>query len=70
MSLFSAELVKASVLLPHVLQKEESIEQPEFYYDEFGFRVDKEGTPVPSLPLPLCPVSSLSHASEYGRVIL
>lgn len=26
-----------------VFQKEESVEQPEFRYDEFGFRVDKEG---------------------------
>lgn len=30
-------------------QKEEAIEQPEFKYDEFGFRVDKEGkaSPIP-----------------------
>lgn len=41
--LFSARLVKMSVLFPRVLQKEESVEQPEFRYDEFGFRVDKEG---------------------------
>ncbi|XP_010341722.1 small G protein signaling modulator 3 isoform X4 [Saimiri boliviensis] len=29
-------------ILAKYLQKEESAEQPEFYYDEFGFRVDKE----------------------------
>lgn len=48
--LFSAKLVKVSVLLPHISQKEESIEQPEFHYDEFGFRVDKEGKASPILP--------------------
>lgn len=47
--LFSAKLVKVSVLLPHISQKEESIEQPEFHYDEFGFRVDKEGKASPIL---------------------
>lgn len=56
--LFSAKLVKVSVLLPHISQKEESIEQPEFHYDEFGFRVDKEGKASPH-PSPfhcvLCP---------------
>lgn len=47
--LCSAGVVKVSVLLPRVPQKEESIEQPEFHYDEFGFRVDKEGkaSPIP-----------------------
>ncbi|XP_039719327.1 small G protein signaling modulator 3 isoform X5 [Pteropus medius] len=29
-------------ILAKYTQKEESVEQPEFYYDEFGFRVDKE----------------------------
>lgn len=29
-------------ILAKYMQKEESVEQPEFYYDEFGFRVDKE----------------------------
>ncbi|XP_036924008.1 small G protein signaling modulator 3 isoform X1 [Sturnira hondurensis] len=29
-------------ILAKCMQKEESAEQPEFYYDEFGFRVDKE----------------------------
>lgn len=42
-------------LLPYVSQKEESIEQPEFRYDEFGFRIDKEGKTSPiSLPFSLC----------------
>lgn len=63
--LFSARLVQVFVLLPHVLQKEESVEQPEFRYDEFGFRVDKEGKailiPPPCIvscvqPLPCCQV--------------
>lgn len=54
--LFSDKLLKMSVFLPHISQKEESVEQPEFRYDEFGFRVDKEGKtgPVP----PTCIVSS------------
>lgn len=58
--LFSDKLLKMSVFLPHISQKEESVEQPEFRYDEFGFRVDKEGKtgPVP----PTCIVSSPSHA--------
>ncbi|KAH0616861.1 hypothetical protein JD844_028289 [Phrynosoma platyrhinos] len=30
-------------ILAKYTQKEESVEQPEFRYDEFGFRVDKEG---------------------------
>lgn len=68
--LFSARLVKMSVLFPRVLQKEESVEQPEFRYDEFGFRVDKEGKASLIPPLPLCPASSPSRAAEYGRVIL
>ncbi|XP_023113281.1 small G protein signaling modulator 3 isoform X3 [Leopardus geoffroyi] len=29
-------------ILAKSTQKEESVEQPEFFYDEFGFRVDKE----------------------------
>ncbi|XP_035875558.1 small G protein signaling modulator 3 isoform X4 [Phyllostomus discolor] len=33
------------ILAKHT-QKEESAEQPEFSYDEFGFRVDKEGAPL------------------------
>ncbi|XP_035156188.1 small G protein signaling modulator 3 isoform X3 [Callithrix jacchus] len=38
-------------ILAKYMQKEESAEQPEFYYDEFGFRVDKEegGEPGSSL---------------------
>ncbi|XP_014399327.1 PREDICTED: small G protein signaling modulator 3 isoform X1 [Myotis brandtii] len=35
------------ILAKHT-QKEESVEQPEFYYDEFGFRVDKEEGADPS----------------------
>nr|KAF6370502.1 small G protein signaling modulator 3 [Myotis myotis] len=35
------------ILAKH-MQKEESVEQPEFYYDEFGFRVDKEEGADPS----------------------
>lgn len=31
-------------ILAKYSQKEESSEQPEIYYDEFGFRVDKEGS--------------------------
>ncbi|XP_033721894.1 small G protein signaling modulator 3 isoform X8 [Tursiops truncatus] len=31
-------------ILAKYTQKEEAVEQPEFCYDEFGFRVDKEGT--------------------------
>lgn len=31
-------------------QKEEAIEKPEFHYDEFGFRVDKEGKARPIPP--------------------
>ncbi|XP_037600288.1 small G protein signaling modulator 3 isoform X2 [Cebus imitator] len=43
--------------LAKYMQKEESAEQPEFYYDEFGFRVDKEeggepgSSPLASSPL-------------------
>ncbi|KAF2980300.1 hypothetical protein EK904_008235 [Melospiza melodia maxima] len=37
-----------SVFLPHISQKEESVEQPEFRYDEFGFRVDKEDGAEPN----------------------
>lgn len=53
--LLSAELMEVSVVLPHVSQKEESIEQAEFHYDEFGFRVDKEGKtrPIPA-PSTVC----------------
>lgn len=56
-----------SVSLLHISQKEESFEQPEFRYDEFGFRVDKEGktSPVP----PTCIVSSPSHAFRCGRIL-
>lgn len=62
--LFSDKLLKIPVLLPHISQKEESIEQLEFRYDEFGFRVDKEGktSPIP----PICIVSSPSHGRECG----
>ncbi|XP_039719322.1 small G protein signaling modulator 3 isoform X1 [Pteropus medius] len=35
-------------ILAKYTQKEESVEQPEFYYDEFGFRVDKEDGADPS----------------------
>ncbi|XP_044635273.2 small G protein signaling modulator 3 isoform X2 [Equus asinus] len=35
-------------ILAKYTQKEESEEQPEFYYDEFGFRVDKEDGADPS----------------------
>ncbi|KAM7115884.1 small G protein signaling modulator 3 isoform 3-T4 [Molossus nigricans] len=35
-------------ILAKYTQKEESVEQPEFYYDEFGFRVDKEEGADPS----------------------
>ncbi|XP_066113401.1 small G protein signaling modulator 3 isoform X2 [Saccopteryx bilineata] len=35
-------------ILAKVTQKEESVEQPEFCYDEFGFRVDKEDGANPS----------------------
>ncbi|KAF5913882.1 small G protein signaling modulator 3 isoform X2 [Diceros bicornis minor] len=35
-------------ILAKYTQKEESVEQPEFSYDEFGFRVDKEGGADPS----------------------
>ncbi|XP_066214581.1 small G protein signaling modulator 3 isoform X2 [Saccopteryx leptura] len=35
-------------ILAKVTQKEESVEQPEFYYDEFGFQVDKEDGADPS----------------------
>uniref|UniRef100_A0A8C2MIP6 Small G protein signaling modulator 3 n=1 Tax=Cricetulus griseus TaxID=10029 RepID=A0A8C2MIP6_CRIGR len=31
-------------ILAKYTQKEESVDQPEFCYDEFGFRVDKEGS--------------------------
>ncbi|OXB54454.1 hypothetical protein ASZ78_013511, partial [Callipepla squamata] len=55
--LLSAGVVRMSLLLPYVPQKEESIEQPEFRYDEFGFRVDKEDGAEPNssklLGLPL-----------------
>lgn len=66
-SYFSDKLLKMSVFLPHISQKEESVEQPEFRYDEFGFRVDKEGKtgPVP----PTCIVSSPSHAFKCGRIL-
>lgn len=44
-------------ILAKYTQKEESIEQPEFRYDEFGFRVDKEDGAEPNssklLGLPL-----------------
>lgn len=65
MSLFSCStLVTVSVLLPHVPQKEESIEQPEFHYDEFGFRVDKEGkvSPIPNPSI----VSGSSPSRVHG----
>ncbi|XP_040842446.1 small G protein signaling modulator 3 isoform X4 [Ochotona curzoniae] len=40
-------------ILARCKQKEESAEQPEAYYDEFGFRVDKEEGAEPSCsPLP------------------
>ncbi|KAM7115885.1 small G protein signaling modulator 3 isoform 4-T5 [Molossus nigricans] len=39
-------------ILAKYTQKEESVEQPEFYYDEFGFRVDKEGADPSSGRLP------------------
>nr|KAF6453777.1 small G protein signaling modulator 3 [Molossus molossus] len=35
-------------ILAKYTQKEESVEQPEFYYDEFGFRVDREEGADPS----------------------
>ncbi|KAM8777179.1 small G protein signaling modulator 3 isoform 2-T2 [Rhynchonycteris naso] len=35
-------------ILAKYTQKEESVEQQEFYYDEFGFRVDKEDDVDPS----------------------
>lgn len=56
-----------SVCLLHVSQKEESVEQSEFRYDEFGFRVDKEGktSPVP----PTYIVSSPSHAFRCSRIL-
>lgn len=38
-------------LLAKYTQKEESVEQAEFYYDEFGFRVDKEGGADPAVSL-------------------
>lgn len=64
--LFSDELVNVSVLLSHISQKEESIEQLEFHYDEFGFRVDKEGKaspiPTPSVVSLLMLLSVLSQA--------
>lgn len=65
--LFSDKLLKMSVFLPRISQKEESVEQPEFRYDEFGFRVDKEGksSPVP----PTCIVFSPSHAFKCGRIL-
>lgn len=65
--LFSDKLLKMSVFLPHISQKEESVEQPEFRYDEFGFRVDKEGktSPIP----PTCVVFSPSHAFKCGRIL-
>lgn len=65
--LFSDKLLKMSVFLPHISQKEESVEQPEFRYDEFGFRVDKEGktSPIP----PTCIVSSPPHAFKCGRIL-
>ncbi|KAF4798320.1 Small G protein signaling modulator 3 like protein [Turdus rufiventris] len=44
----SDKLLKMSVFLPHISQKEESVEQPEFRYDEFGFRVDKEDGAEPN----------------------
>eukprot|EP00069_Balaena_mysticetus_P018090 bmy_02194T0 len=34
-------------ILAKYTQKEEAVEQPEFCYDEFGFRVDKEGETAP-----------------------
>nr|KAF6453776.1 small G protein signaling modulator 3 [Molossus molossus] len=39
-------------ILAKYTQKEESVEQPEFYYDEFGFRVDREGADPSSGRLP------------------
>lgn len=35
-------------ILAKYTQKEESVEQPEFCYDEFGFRVDKEDSANPT----------------------
>ncbi|KAF6340437.1 small G protein signaling modulator 3 [Rhinolophus ferrumequinum] len=38
-------------LLAKYTQKEEAVEQAEFYYDEFGFQVDKEGGADPAVSL-------------------
>lgn len=38
-------------ILAKSTQKEESAEQSEFCYDEFGFRVDREGAELGSGPL-------------------
>nr|ACO51923.1 Small G protein signaling modulator 3 homolog [Aquarana catesbeiana] len=35
-------------ILAKYIQKEQSVEQPEFRYDEFGFRVDKEDGAEPN----------------------
>lgn len=55
-------------------QKEEAIEQPEFKYDEFGFRVDKEGkaSPIPPHPSPFGngDVSSSQAMQREGRACL
>lgn len=67
MSLFSDKLMKMSVFLPHISQKEESVEQPEFRYDEFGFRVDKEGKTSPVPPTSIA--SSPSRAFKCGRIL-
>uniref|UniRef100_A0A8C9DER4 Small G protein signaling modulator 3 n=1 Tax=Prolemur simus TaxID=1328070 RepID=A0A8C9DER4_PROSS len=50
-SALTASIWPQEILVKHA-QKEESAEQPEFYYDEFGFRVDKEegGEPGSCLP--------------------